>query len=61
MIDDVFFFNAMSEDEANGVFTLHGDRHHDWLDLDWPERPIGDQPCFKELERIMGKLKGAYS
>ena len=25
LIDDVFFFNAMGEDEANGVFSLRGD------------------------------------
>src|SRR5262249_43757510 len=32
LIDDVFFFNAMSEDDADGVFDLKGDE----LDLEWP-------------------------
>src|SRR5205807_6303192 len=39
LIDDVFFFNAMGEDEANGIFSLEGDE----LDLDWPadkSRPL---------------------
>jgi cholesterol oxidase len=56
MIDDVFFFNAMGEDEANGVFTLQGDD----LDLDWPsDKPISNQQCFSKAEEMMQKLSVA--
>jgi cholesterol oxidase len=56
LIDDVFFFNAMSEDHANGFFYLKGDE----IDLDWPtEDPIGNQPCFAKLEEIIRKLSDA--
>jgi cholesterol oxidase len=53
LIDDVFFFNAMGEDEANGFFSLRGDE----LDLDWPaDKPIGNQQCFSKVEDMMQKL-----
>jgi len=56
LIDDVFFFNAMGEDEANGVFSLRGDD----LDLDWPaDKPIGNQQCFSKAEEMMQKLSVA--
>ena len=56
LIDDVFFFNAMSEDHANGYFYLKGDE----IDLDWPaDDPIGNQPCFSVLEGMMRKLSDA--
>jgi cholesterol oxidase len=56
LIDDVFFFNAMGEDEANGVFSLRGDE----LDLDWPaDKPIGNQECFRKVEDVMQKLSVA--
>jgi len=56
LIDDVFFFNAMGEDEANGVFSLQGDE----LDLDWPaDKPIGDQQCFSKVEQMMQQLSFA--
>jgi cholesterol oxidase len=56
LIDDVFFFNAMSEDHANGLFYLKGDD----IDLDWPAQdPIGNQPCFAKLEDMMRKLSEA--
>jgi cholesterol oxidase len=54
MIDDVFFFNAMGEDSANGRFTLKGDR----LDLDW-ETPIGEHPVFATIEQLLTKLSQA--
>jgi cholesterol oxidase len=62
MIDDVFFFNAMGEDEANGVFTLKGDE----LDLNWPaDRAIADQACYAKIEDVIRKLSeamgGAYT
>jgi cholesterol oxidase len=53
MIDDVFFFNAMGEDEANGTFSLRGDE----LDLEWPaDRPIANQQCFSAVEDMIQKL-----
>jgi cholesterol oxidase len=56
LIDDVFFFNAMSEDDANGLFTLPGED----LALDWPaDKPIGNQPCFAKLEEMMQRLSAA--
>ena len=60
LIDNVFFFNAMGEDEANGVFTLVGDQDDDELALDWPaDKPIGDQQCFSKVEEMMQKLSAA--
>lgn len=56
LIDDVFFFNAMGEDEANGFFSLRGDE----LDLEWPaDKSIGAQQCFSEVEEMMQKLSVA--
>jgi len=56
LIDDVFFFNAMGEDEANGVFTLKGDE----IDLNWPaDKPIANQACFAKVEDMMRKLSQA--
>jgi len=56
LIDDVFFFNSMGEDDANGFFTLKGDE----LDLDWPaDKPVADHPCFAKLEETMQKLSQA--
>jgi cholesterol oxidase len=56
LIDDVFFFNAMGQDEANGFFSLKGDE----LDLQWPDnKPIGEQACFAAVEEMMRKLSTA--
>ena len=56
LIDDVFFFNAMGEDEANGIFSLKGDE----LDLDWPaDKPIANDVCFAKIEEMMQKLSQA--
>jgi len=56
LIDDVFFFNAMGEDEANGIFSLKGDE----LDLDWPaDKPIANNACFTKVEEMMQKLSQA--
>jgi cholesterol oxidase len=62
LIDDVFFFNAMGEDEANGVFTLKNDE----IDLNWPDdKPIANQACFAKIEETIRKLSeamgGAYT
>ena len=56
LIDDVFFFNAMSEDDADGFFYLKGDD----LDLDWPaNKPISSHPSFAKVEDMMQKLSQA--
>jgi cholesterol oxidase len=56
LIDDVFFFNAMSEDDANGFFFLKGDE----LDLDWPaDKPIANHPSFAKVEEILQRLSQA--
>jgi cholesterol oxidase len=56
LIDDVFFFNAMAEDEANGVLSLKSDE----IDLNWPDdKPIANQACFGRIEEIMRKLSEA--
>jgi cholesterol oxidase len=53
LIDDVFFFNAMGEDEANGTFSLRGDE----LDLSWPaDKPIANQQCFSKVEDMIQRL-----
>jgi cholesterol oxidase len=62
LIDDVFFFNAMAEDEANGILTLKNDK----IDLNWPDdKPIANQACFGKIEEIIRKLSeamgGAYT
>lgn len=54
LIDDVFFFNAMGEDDASGHFTLQGET----LDLDW-DQPIGDHPVFAQIESVLQKLSQA--
>jgi choline dehydrogenase-like flavoprotein len=54
LIDDVFFFNAMGEDDASGHFTLRGET----LDLDW-DTPIGDHPVFARIESVLQKLSQA--
>jgi cholesterol oxidase len=56
MIDDVFFFNAMGEDDASGKFTLRGGE----LDLDW-DRPIADHPVFSKIEDILRRLSQAMN
>ena len=56
LIDDVFFFNAMGEDEANGQFALRGDD----LDLEWPaDKPIANQQCFGKVEQMIQRLSAA--
>lgn len=60
MIDDVFFFNAMGEDEANGVFSLRGGERDDELDLDWPaDKPIANRKCFGKVEEMLQRLSVA--
>lgn len=54
LIDDVFFFNAMGEDDASGRFTLVGDE----LELDW-DHPIGNHPVFAQIEDALRRLTQA--
>ncbi len=54
MIDDVFFFNVMGEDDANGTFTLS----NDLLDLNW-DQPIGAHPVFAQIEDILRRFSQA--
>lgn len=54
MVEDIFFFNSMGEDEANGTFRLK----HGKLDLTWAS-PVADQKVFKEVERIQKALTTA--
>jgi cholesterol oxidase len=55
-IADIFFFNGMGQDEANGRFTLDDDE----LDLKW-ERPVGEQPVFGQIEGLMSDLATAMA
>jgi cholesterol oxidase len=55
-ISDIFFFNGMGQDEANGRFTLDDDE----LKLEWDE-PVGDQPVFAQLEGLMTDLAAAMA
>jgi cholesterol oxidase len=51
LVSDVFFFNGMGQDAANGTFTLHADE----LDLKW-DQPVGQQPVFGQIEGLMKEL-----
>ena len=55
-VADIFCFNAMSQDEANGTFTLVDDE----LDLRW-ERPLADQPAFARIESLLEDLSRAIA
>ncbi len=56
-IADVFFFNGMGQDEANGTFTLDDD---DELDLHW-EKPLAKQPTFTQVEGLIKDLSEAMA
>jgi len=47
-VSNLFFFNCMGQDQANGTFSLDDDE----LDLNWDQRP-GDQPVFAEIEGLL--------
>ena len=59
MVADIFFFNAMGQDEANGRFSFTNDK----LDLRW-DKPISKQPVFvaveKALKTLSDKMGGRY-
>ena len=50
MLRNVFFFNVMGVDGADGRFTF--DRNLDRLDLDW-STPVGQQPVFQKIEAVL--------
>jgi choline dehydrogenase-like flavoprotein len=51
MVEDIFFFNSMGMDEANGTFRLKNGK----LDLSW-ERPVSEQKVFEDIEKIQRSL-----
>lgn len=55
-VSDIFFFNAMGQDEANGRLSLDDDE----LDLSW-EKPVGDQPVFAQIEGLLKDLSAAMA
>jgi cholesterol oxidase len=56
MIADVFFFNGMGQDEANGCFSLVDDE----LDLKW-DNPVGQQPVFGQIEELLKDFSEAMA
>jgi cholesterol oxidase len=56
MVADVFFFNGMGQDEANGRFSLVDDE----LDLKW-ETPVGRQPVFGQIEDLLRDFSEAMA
>lgn len=57
MVADVFFFNGMGQDEANGTFSLDDD---DELDLKW-ETPLAKQATFAQVEGLIKDLSEAMA
>jgi cholesterol oxidase len=55
-IADVFFFNVMGQDEANGRFSLVNDR----LDLRW-DKPVTEQPVFAQAESLLRDFSEAMA
>jgi len=56
MVSDVFFFNCMAQDDANGAFELK----HDKLELKWDD-PAGKQPVFGEIEKLLNEFSKAMA
>lgn len=56
MVANVFFFNAMGQDEANGRFTLDGDD----LNLTW-DQPVSGQPVFAQIEGLLKDISEAMA
>src|SRR5919201_3377806 len=54
-IANIFFFNVMGQDDANGTFTLDDDGD---LDLRW-EQPITDHQTFKKSDDLCRALTDA--
>jgi choline dehydrogenase-like flavoprotein len=61
MVENIFFFNTMGQDEANGVFRLKRslfDRIFDrpgQIDLSWDE-PVETQEVFERIDQIQQAL-----
>ena len=51
MVSNIFFFNAMGQDDASGKFTLKNDK----LDLNW-DKKIGETPIFQQIETLLKAL-----
>jgi cholesterol oxidase len=51
MMANIFFFNAMGQDDASGKFILDNDK----LKLDW-EKKIGETPIFGKIENLLKSL-----
>lgn len=51
MMANIFFFNAMGQDDASGKFTLDNDN----LKLDW-DKKIGETPIFGKIETLLRSL-----
>jgi cholesterol oxidase len=51
MMANIFFFNAMGQDDASGKFTLDNDK----LKLDW-DKKIGETPIFGKIENLLKSL-----
>jgi cholesterol oxidase len=47
-VSNLFFFNCMGQDEANGTFALDDDE----LDLKW-DKPPGEQKVFADIEGLL--------
>jgi choline dehydrogenase-like flavoprotein len=54
MVEDVFFFNSMGQDAANGIFRLKDGE----LDLTW-DAPVSRQKVYEDIERIQKALAKA--
>ena len=54
MVANIFFFNAMGQDDASGKFTLE----NDGIKLDWDQK-IGETPIFKKVETLLQALSEA--
>jgi len=54
MVEDIFFFNSMGQDEANGTFRLKDGE----LDLTW-DAPVSGQKVYEDIERIQKALAKA--
>ncbi len=55
MLMDIFFFNTMATDRANGQFSLRGDR----LMLDFVGDPLASDPVFSKTEEILKAMAEA--
>src|SRR5205807_54016 len=54
MMADTFFFNVMSQDDANGRITLQ----HDQIDVGW-EQPIAQQKLWADIETLLREFSSA--